>query len=101
MAEQAVDWSEWISKEGWAEAHKISLGTIDGYMARYWKKGYEYGVIGRTTYIHKKRANAWIGQQVSSPEAKDLKSQSGKAGGGSTTKSSRVTRMTPLTCPQR
>lgn len=101
LTQQEADVSEWISKKGWCDALRISTGTVDGYMARHWTKGVEYTVIGQTTYIHKARADAWIGRQGYDPAGEDLRSQSGTEGAGPTARSSRATRTARLISPVR
>lgn len=60
---------EWVSKKGFAAEKVVTEDLIAGWMNRHWTKGDQYVVIGRTTFIHRARANAWIGQQGSDPEA--------------------------------
>lgn len=53
----------WISKRGFADILKVSTGTVEGWMCRYWTRGEHYTVIGRTTLINTQKVAEWIYQE--------------------------------------
>lgn len=80
-----------ISKQAMAARIGVSEGTIDGWMRRDWRRGWEYVVKGHTTLCHVERIDQWLtGLVASDPEAEGLKSVSGDTGRSRTRRSSPV-----------
>lgn len=60
--------NDWVSKKGFAAEKVISQDVISGWMQRHWVKGEHYCVVGRQTFVNRKKANAWITEQGSMVE---------------------------------
>jgi len=96
--------SEFISKAGYSDLVKLSIGTINGWMQRHWIVGNEYVVIGHTALINVEKATQWIsqhGRPALDPAATELESGYIEKGRCASRKPLPVTRTQKLTSPAR
>mgnify|MGYP006889527890 CR=1 FL=1 len=95
-----------ISKPAYAEYKGVPETTVDGWINRYFTRGFEYGVVGRVTLIQVDRADKCLRKQAGLLESDQAEavysSESGKTASSSITKRSPAKIQAPgLRLPQQ